>query len=103
MILQRPFAQATNGLHAKNLGKQATKPCDRPDTALCIILQKNPKIQYGNPDFVAVVSDLPEADQVPRDVPLQQHGPLAEAAARPLPLQPVALDPHPGGRAGELE
>ena len=49
---------------------------------------------------IELVADLPEADQVPRDVPLEQHGPPAEAAARPLPLQPLALDTHTGNRAG---
>ena len=48
-----------------------------------------------------LVSDISEADQVPRDLPLEQHGPPAEAAARPLPLQPLALDTHSGGCAGQ--
>ena len=47
-------------------------------------------------------ADFPEADQVPGDLPLEQHGPLAQAAARPLPLQPLPLDTHPGGRAGQI-
>ena len=70
------------------------------------LLQVEPSHQARNHEHIIIAmelfSDLPEADQVPRDVPLEQHGPPPQAAARPLPLQPLALDTHSGDRAGLL-
>ena len=62
-------------------------------------MQKVARIKTN--ETVFIFADFPEADQVPGDLPLEQHGPPAQAAARPLPLQPLPMDTHPSGRAGQ--